>query len=202
MRRKIYLTLPNGGVVSLYRIARTSNGLYVVGTSGKAGAGQHLSYHETGICFDHSTGERIRAKRCPLTGYAGDASILLAHVVAHRVDPREAVGPDEVRPGDIVVDRPGDVGIEMILSESLDALPQRADRPNAELHQVAMVPRLLVEIFDVTGALGPERFPDPASWERPSLHHNGGHETIGRMVVPVYRFETSDVEEEGGLDGR
>jgi len=201
MRRKVYLTLPNGGVVSLYRIARTSNGLYVVGASAKAGAGQHLSYHESGICFEHSTGERIRAKRRPLTGYAGAASILLAHVVAHRVDPRQAVGLDEVRPGDIVVDRPGDIGIEMILSDSLEALPRRADRPNAELHRVPMVPKLLVEIFDVTHALGAERFPDPAAWERPSFHRKGGPEKIERIMVPIYRFENADPEEEERSDG-
>jgi hypothetical protein len=192
MRRKIYMTLPNGGVVSLYRIARTSNGLYVVGTSGTAGAGQHLSYHESGICFDHSAGERIRAKRRPLAGYAGDASILLSHVTAHRMDAREAVGLDEVRLGDIVVDRPGDIGIEMILSDTLTTLPGRSDRPAAELHLVPMVPRLLIEIFDATGALGPERFPDSARWERPYLHEDGGHEKIGRMVIPIYRVESPD----------
>ena len=201
MRRKVYIALPNGGVVGLYRIARTSNALYVVGTSGKAGAGQHLSYHESGICFDHSTGERVRARRCPLTGYTGDASILLSHVVAHRVDARAAVGLDEVRAGDIVVDRPGDIGIEMILSDTLDALPPRADRPHAELHVVPMAPSLLIEIFDVTGTLGPERYPDPVSWERPYLHQHGGHEEIERIVIPLYRFETPDTEEGQALGG-
>lgn len=196
MRRKVYITLPNGGVVSLYRIARTSNGLYVVGTSARAGAGQHLSYHESGICFDHSTGERTRARRRPLTGYTGDASILLSHVVAHRVDPRAAVGFDEVRPGDIVLDRPGDIGVEMILSDSLDALPRRADRPNAELHRVPMVPKLLIEIFDVTDALlGPERYPDPATWERPHLHQNDGDEKIEHVAIRIYRLEKPEAEE-------
>jgi hypothetical protein len=200
MRRRIYLTLPRGGVVSLYRIARTSNGLYVVGTSGKAGAGQHLSYHESGICFDHATGERSRAKRRPLTGYTGDASILLSHVVAHRVDAREAVGLDEVRPGDIVVDRPGDIGIEMILSDTLDALPPRTDRPTAELYLVPMAPRLLIEVFDVTGGLGPERYPDRVIWERPYLHQHGGHKEIERIVIPIYRFESPDAKQERRLD--
>ena len=195
MRRRIYLTLPNGRVVSLYRLARTSNGLYVMGTSGKAGAGQHLSYHESGICFDHSTGERIRAKRRPLTGFTGDASLLLSHVVAHRVDAREAVSLDEVRTGDIVVDRPGDIGIEMILSDTLEALPPRTDRPDAELHLVRIAPRLLIEIFDVTGALGPERYPDSESWERSPLHQHGGH-MIEHIVIPIYRLETPDAEPE------
>jgi hypothetical protein len=200
MRRRIYLTLPNGGVVGLYRITRTSNGLYVVGMSGKAGAGQHLSYHESGICFDHSTGERLRAKRRPLTGYTGAASILLSHVMAHRVDAGEAVALDEVRAGDIVVDRPGDIGIEMVLSDTLDALPQRTDRQNAELHLVPMAPRLLIEIFDVTGAVGPERYSDPASWERRYLHHHGGHERVERIVIPIYRFENPDAEGKHRLD--
>lgn len=200
MRRKLYITLPNGGVVSLYRIARTSNGLYVVGTAGKAGAGQHLSYHESGICFDHSTGERVRAKRRPLAAYSGDASILLSQIVAHRIDAREAVGLDEVRPGDIVVDRPGDIGIEMILSDTLTALPGRADRRGAELHVVPTVPRLLIEIFDAGDALGPERFPDPARWERPYVHDDGGHEKIDRMVVPIYRVEGPDAQGSQFLD--
>jgi len=199
VRRKVYITLPNGGVVSLYRIARTSNGLYVVGTSARAGAGQHLSYHESGICFDHSTGERIRARRCPLSGYTGDASILLSHVVAHGVDPRAAVGLDEVRPGDIVLDRPGDIGVEMILSDSRDALPRRADRANAELHCIPMVPKLLIEIFDVTDGLGPERYPDPATWERPHLHQNGGDEKMEHVAIPIYRLENPEAEER--LDG-
>jgi hypothetical protein len=153
-----------------------------------------LSYHESGICFDHSTGGRIRAKRRPLAGYTGDTSILLSLVVAHRVDAREAVGLNEVRPGDIVVDRPGDIGIEMILSDTLTALPGRADRPGAELHLVPIAPRLLIEIFDAKGTLGPERFPDSASWERPYLHEDGGRETIGRMVIPIYRVESSDAQ--------
>jgi hypothetical protein len=199
VRRKVYITLPNGGVVSLYRIARTSNGLYVVGMSARAGAGQHLSYHESGICFDHSTGERTRAKRRPLSGYTGDASILLSHVVAHRVDPRAAVGPDEVRPGDIVLDRPGDIGVEMILSDSLDALPRRADRPNAELHRVPMIPRLLIEIFDVTGGLGSERYPDAATWEGPHLLQAGGHGGIEHVAIPIYRLENPEAKER--LDG-
>ena len=194
MRRRIYLALPNGGVVSLYRIARTSNGLYVVGTSGKAGAGQHLSYHESGICFDHSTGERSRAKRPPLAGYTGDASILLSHVDAHLVDAREAVSLEEVRVGDILVDRPGDIGIEMILSDTLDTLPERADRPNAELHFVPTAPQLLIEVFDFTGTLGPERYPASTNWERPYLHPNGGHEKFERLVMPFYRFENREAE--------
>jgi hypothetical protein len=196
MRRKIYLALPNGGVVGLYRIARTSNGLYIVGTSARAGAGQHLSYHASGVCFDHSLGERFRAKRRPLAGYTGDTSILLSHVVTHQVDAREAVGLDQVRPGDIVLDRPGDVGIEMILSGSLDALPPRAERPNAELHIVPMLPRLLIEVFDATGPLGSQRYPDPAAWERPYHHQNGGRKEIEGIVIPLYRFENGDPETE------
>ena len=196
MRRKIYLALPNGGVVSLYRIARTSNGLYVVGMSGKAGAGQHLTYHESGVCFDHSLGERFRARRRPLAGYAGETSILLAHVVTHHVDAREAVSLDQVRPGDIVVDRPGDIGIEMILSGSLDALPPRAERPNAEMHIVPMLPRLLIEVFDATGPVGSQRYPDPADWERPYHHQNGGHKELEGIVIPIYRFENGDAERE------
>jgi len=192
MRRRIYLALPNGGVVCLYRIARTSNGLYVVGTSGKAGAGQHLTYHESGLCFDHSLGERFRARRRPLAGFTGHSSVLLSHVMTHDVDPRDAVSLDQVRPGDVVVDRPGDIGIEMILSGSLDALPPRPERPNAELYIVPMLPRLLIEVFDVTGPLGPQRYPDPAAWERPFHHQSGGQKEIESMVIPIYRFERSD----------
>lgn len=199
MRRRIYLALPNGGVVCLYRIARTSNGLYVVGMAARAGAGQHLAYHESGICFDHSVVERVRARRQPLAGYTGETSILLSRVVAHEVDAREAVGLDQVRPGDVVIDRPGDIGIEMILSDDLETLPQAADRPNAELHLIPTTPRLLVEVFDVIGPMGSERFPASAEWERPSLRENAALGTIERIAIPIYRIEGHDGVEDRRL---
>lgn len=195
MRRRIFLALPNGAVTCLFRIARTSNGLYVVGTAAKAGAGQHLSYHESGICFDHSVVERVRARRRPLTGYSGETTVLRSHVIAHLVDVREAVGLDQVRPGDLVIDRPGDIGIEMILSDALDALPAAPDRPNAELHVIPMNPRLLIEVFDVIGPVGPHRFPASAAWERPSLRGHGVFTRIERMVIPIYRLEGHDTAE-------
>ena len=173
MRRRIYLSLPNGGVVSLYRLVRTPNGLFVVGTMPKAGAGQHLSYHEDGVCFDHSGGQRTRGRRRPLTGYTGEGSLVLTHLMLYQVEASEVMNLDQVRAGDILIDRPGDIGIEIILSDALEELPARPDRQHADLHVIPMVPQLLVEVFDVTGPLGPARFPDEADWEPPYLREPG-----------------------------
>jgi len=166
---RIWLGLPSGDVVSLYRITRTPNGLYIVGTLGNVGAGQHLSYHTDGLCLDHSMGRVTRGRRRPLTGYTGEASILTAYLTIHRVDVDRVAPRNRVRQGDVLVDRIGEIGIEMILSESLQALPPLADRPNAVLHIIHMTPRLLIEVFDVGGALVPQRYPDPANWEQPPL---------------------------------
>src|SRR5207245_11814858 len=86
MRRWIYLALPNGGVVSLYRLTRTPSGLFVVGTMAKAGAGQHLSYQEDGVCFDHSGGQWVRGRRFPLTGHRGTVTIVLTNLMLYQLD--------------------------------------------------------------------------------------------------------------------
>ena len=180
MRRRIYLVLPNGGVVSLYRFTRTASGLFVVGTMAKAGAGQHLSYQEDGVCFDHSGGQRARGRRRPLTGHTGAVTLVLTHVMLYQVDASEIINLDQVRAGDILIDRPGDIGIEIILSDHLEELPVRPDRPNADLHVIPMAPQLLVEVFDAPGDLGPPRYPDDTNWGPPMLRQLGGEDQLSR----------------------
>jgi hypothetical protein len=180
MRRRIYLALPNGGVVSLYRLTRTANGLFVVGTMAKAGAGQHLSYQEDGVCFDHSGGQRVRGRWRSLTGHTGAVTLVLTHLMLYQVDASDIVNLDQVRAGDILIDRPGDIGIEIILSDYLEELPERPDRPNAELHFVPMAPQLLVEVFDAPGDLGSPRYPDDAKWEPPIFREPGGEDQLNR----------------------
>jgi hypothetical protein len=180
MRRRIYLALPNGGVVGLYRLTRTPNGLFVVGTMAKAGAGQHLSYQEDGVCFDHSGGQRARGRRRPLAGHTGEVTLVLTHLMLYQVDASEITNLDQVRPGDILIDRPGDIGIEIILSDYLEELPARPDRPNADLHLIPMAPQLLVEVFDASGDLGPPRYPDDVNWEPPFLRQPSGKDQLSR----------------------
>ena len=180
MRRRIYLALPSGGVVGLYRLTRTANGLFVVGTMAKAGAGQHLSYQEDGVCFDHSGGQRVRGRRCPLTGHRGAVTLVLTHLMLYQVDAGDITSLDQVRAGDILIDRPGVIGIEIILSDYLEELPVRPDRPNVDLHFIPMAPQLLVEVFDAPGDLGPPRYPDDANWEPPILRQPGGQDQLSR----------------------
>jgi hypothetical protein len=180
MRRRIYLALPNGGVVGLYRLTRTANGLFVVGTMAKAGAGQHLSYQEDGVCFDHSGGQRARGRRRPLTGNRGAVTLVLTHLMLYQVDAGDITSLDQVRAGDILIDRPGVIGIEIILSDYLEELPVRPDRPNVDLHFIPMAPQLLVEVFDAPGDLGPPRYPDDANWEPPILRQPGGEDQLSR----------------------
>jgi hypothetical protein len=180
MRRRIFLALPNGGVVCLYRLTRTPNGLFVVGTMAPAGAGQHLSYQEDGVCFDHSNGRRARGRRRPLAGHTGAVTLVLTRLELLQVDASEILTLDQVRPGDILIDRPGDIGIEIIVADCVGELPTRPDRPNAEVYLVPMAPQLLVEVFDTGGDLGPPRYPEQVDWEPPILRQPGGADQLAR----------------------
>src|SRR5260370_19894514 len=107
----------------MFRLPIPANGLFVVGTMAKDGAGQPLSYQEDGVCFDHSGGQRARGRRRPLTGHTGAVTLVLTHVMLYQVDASEIINLDQVRAGDILIDRPGDIGIEIILSDHLEELP-------------------------------------------------------------------------------
>jgi len=153
----------SGQLINLYRINRTPSGLYLNETRnpmratmkevGEVKRGESgFTYHEEGNSWFKQRGDRRSMKRreTPLSDFVGARTIATAvHVVAEAGKIQALEASVKLRADDVVIDRPGPFGVEIILSDRALALDRDPKRPNSVLHTFDQVfPAILIEEFD------------------------------------------------------
>ena len=154
----------DGMLIELFAINRTPTGLYFNATQSAMGRSRHSSsYHESGLRWSKGLGNRnsYKIKDAPLYDFRGQFSLTTS---VHNVIVPSAGRPEtdvNLRQEDIVFERPGIFGVEIILSDVPIELPSMADRPNSvTFTRDQAVPIILVEVFDVPSAVFPlSRYP-------------------------------------------
>ena len=164
----------SGRLINLYQINRTPSGLYLNAPhdplkatmrqeGGPRSASSGFTYHEDGKSWfktggDHSALERVET---PLSDFRGARTIGTGAYVVLGGGIDRVESSVDLRPQDVIVDRPVPFGVEIILSDCPRTLPPDPERPNSELHTFDQVfPVVLVEVFDLVEGLMPRlRFP-------------------------------------------
>src|SRR5206468_10495677 len=140
MKFRVYVRRDNR-LRELYRIKRTKTGLYFneVYDAMKAGgaklsAGSTSTYHEDGRSWEKLMGSRNDQKviNPPLADFSGALTlrtmICTISSMGWNSRPEDQVA---LRPEDVVCERTGVFGIEVILSDKALDLPTLPDRPNS-----------------------------------------------------------------------
>jgi hypothetical protein len=164
---RVYLRR-DGLLVELHNIARTPTGLYFNQTRYMFGntvsrSPSSSTYHEDGKLWSKGLLGRDMAKHLnqPLSGFKGQFS--LSTSINTVLNPRGGLTPNQanLRPGDIVFERLGTFGTEIILSESVIELPELPDRPNRTVYVKDQIfPVIIIEVFGRPSPAVPSpRFP-------------------------------------------
>jgi hypothetical protein len=158
-----------GRLINLLRINRTPTGLYfnaphdpMRARGGRSGPCSTFSYHESGRSWFKQGTDRSWLKRLeiPLSAFRGARTIQTGQcfITDGGISPLES--SVHVRPNDIIIDRTGPFGVEIILSDQPLILDPDPKRPNSEIHTFDRVfPVILVEVFDLREGGALARFP-------------------------------------------
>jgi hypothetical protein len=147
----------NGRLVNLYRINRTPTGLYLnaakhpLAASGSARKGDSsLSYHEDGRWWIKHDGRRDPKRlETPLSAFRDARTISTTWCTILDASSNPLESEIQVRPQDIIIDRPDRFGVEIILCDRAIVLPDEPTRPNSTTYTFNQIsPVILVEVFD------------------------------------------------------
>lgn len=160
------------GFLRLAKITRSKTGLYLISMSPAGGPDNHFSYHEDGVCFQHALGRRLtRSYRQPLSSLKGIETIGYMNLMLFTPMPEQRIIREEDMQGeDVLIERHGWFGIEIMISDVTMKLPPLEGRLNSELFvKEHMRPKVLIECFNLPvkgssqhGIGLPPRFPSSA----------------------------------------
>jgi hypothetical protein len=164
---RVYLRR-DGWLVEMHNIARTPTGLYFNQTRYTFGntvsrSPSSSTYHEDGKRWSKGLLDRNMAKCLdqPLSGFKGQFS--LSTSITTVLNPQGGLTPEQanLRANDIVFERQGTFGTEMMLSDAVIDLPGLPDRPNRTVYVKDQIfPVIIFEVFDRPSPAVPSpRFP-------------------------------------------
>jgi hypothetical protein len=163
MKFRIYLRR-FGKLIKLYKLHRTNAGLYIFSFRSK----DYVSYHEDGKYWIRSQGRIFVKKiRQPLSSFKGMET--LQGCVGTILEPMpwdRDENSQHLQSDDIVINLDGDIGLEIIISETAITLPTLPERLNSITYiKECRPPFLIKEAFQIaSNMLQPSRFPSDEKW--------------------------------------
>jgi hypothetical protein len=143
-------------------------GLYVL-RDGRGYSGSYDTYHEDGKFWSRVGGiKAVKYIRQPLSSFVGVETLSSGVLTVWGPMPNDRDESEvTVKPGDIVIDLEGRVGLEVILSSSVHVpLPDLPERRNSTAYvEQDWYPVLIVEVFEPLGNSFPVgRYPRREPW--------------------------------------
>jgi hypothetical protein len=162
----------DGRLQEFYQISRTPSGLYfnevrspirsaLKGQGVKMLPGSSSSYHSSGMYWDKHFGRRDRKIRdTPLAEFSGARTYSTQLCVITSMELQRPADSVRLRAEDVVFERYGPFGIEIILSDSVFEISPEPDRLNSVTYVKEQVfPAIMIEVFDSpTGVFPRMRF--------------------------------------------
>jgi hypothetical protein len=178
MEFRIYLR-KFGKLLRLYKLSRTTRGFYFF--YGSKGENDYVTYHEDGKYWirRYDGQKAVKRLRQPLSSFSGTVTLVCSFITVNgpTVD---ALEENEVllRQEDIIVEREGSFGIEVILTENHIQLPNLLERPNSFVYVKGQFqPIIIVEVYDLVGnIIQPPRYASEFEWvdgENSFYNHHG-----------------------------
>lgn len=165
MEFRIYLRR-FGKLIKLYKFDRTKAGLYII--SSPSTGDDYDTYHEDGNYWHRYRGRKmIKKRRQPLSSFAGTETLFSAafSVMAPTSDALEA-NDVNLKEEDIIIEREGAFGLEVIMAEKKIQLIDLPDRPNNTVYfKELFQPIIIVEVYNMAdNVIRTPRFSPDRNW--------------------------------------
>jgi hypothetical protein len=148
MKVRVFARTPEG-LFCVYKITRTSCSLCIISSVSAANRGDHFTYHRDGTCFHHVHGIRAaRGDGIPWSQLKQPFTAISAGVVLF-APPLGARLDRMAKAEDIVINRDGMFGVEIIVAPEPVDLPEDSQRPARTVDVITSSPTVIIESFDI-----------------------------------------------------